>query len=62
MSSMGIMTENELARFIQFYQRITEDSIRTLPAKIDYLFELDEDRTISRYIKAESLRGNNPNV
>lgn len=62
MSSMGIMTENELARFIQFYQRITEDSIRTLPAMIDYLFELDEDRTISRYIKAESLRGNNPNV
>mgnify|MGYP001822923029 CR=1 FL=1 len=50
-TASGCMTENELARFIQFYQRLTEDLIRTLPSKVDYLIELDRDRTIKKLIR-----------
>jgi D-glycerate 3-kinase len=41
-----IMDEQQLARFIQFYQRITEQTLKHLPAKVHYLFELDSDRQI----------------
>lgn len=41
-----IMDEKQLARFIQFYQRITEQTLIQLPAKVHYLFELDSHRQI----------------
>jgi mannosyl-3-phosphoglycerate phosphatase family protein len=41
-----IMDEKQLARFIQFYQRITEQTLKHLPAKVHYLFELDSHRQI----------------
>jgi D-glycerate 3-kinase len=41
-----IMDEKQLARFIQFYQRITEQTLKNLPAKVHYLFELDNHRQI----------------
>jgi D-glycerate 3-kinase len=41
-----IMDEQQLARFIQFYQRITEQTLKHMPAKVHYLFELDNDRQI----------------
>lgn len=41
-----IMDEQQLARFIQFYQRITEQTLKHLPSKVHYLFELDSDRQI----------------
>lgn len=44
------MTETELARFIQFYQRITEDLIRLFPSKVDYLIELDKERVINKIV------------
>jgi hypothetical protein len=40
------MNEQELKRFIQHYQRITEQLLETLPDKVDYLFELDDKRKI----------------
>jgi len=40
------MSAASLSRFIQHYQRITEHLLKTLPAKADTLFELDEDRKI----------------
>lgn len=42
----GLMSEAEVLRFIQHYQRITEHNLEILPEKIDYLLELDEQRNI----------------
>jgi len=41
-----IMDEAAVARFIQFYQRVTEHTLKTLPEKVHYLYELDEHRQI----------------
>lgn len=40
------MSDQEIAFFIQHYQRITETILQTLPSKVDYLFELNTDRDI----------------
>jgi len=42
----SVMSDEEVARFITFYQRITETLLDTLPAKVNYLFELDENRQV----------------
>lgn len=39
-----IMSDDEVLRFIQHYQRLTTHNLNTLPAKADVLFELDETR------------------
>jgi D-glycerate 3-kinase len=41
-----VMDEQGVRRFIQYYQRITEHLLKTLPDQVDYLFELDENRKI----------------
>jgi len=41
-----LMNEPELQRFIQHYQRITERLLETLPEKVNFLFELDENRKV----------------
>ncbi len=41
-----VMSPEQVGRFIQFYQRITEHTLNILPAKANYLFELDEQRQI----------------
>jgi len=43
---VGVMSDEQVARFIQFYQRITEQCLATLPAAVDYLYTLDEQREI----------------
>jgi D-glycerate 3-kinase len=52
-----IMDDATLERFIKHYQRITEHTLKTLPAKVDYLFELDNERRILRCVehKADTL-------
>lgn len=40
------MSDELIRRFILFYQRFTEHMLETLPAKVNYLFELDEQRQI----------------
>ncbi len=42
----GLMSDSEIARFIQHYQRITEYNLAVLPPLVDYLFSLDEQRKI----------------
>ena len=44
--SKGIMNEEQVARFIQFYQRLTELGLRQLPANVDHLLMLDEERRV----------------
>ena len=43
----GIMSPDDIARFIQFYQRLTEWGLHALPERVDVLYRLDEDRAIS---------------
>ena len=44
-SAKGIMSDAEVARFIQFYERITKDNIRHLPNVADAVIELDVDHS-----------------
>ena len=41
-----VMDESGVKRFIQYYQRITEHLLNSLPDKVDILFELDQERKI----------------
>lgn len=43
------MNEAQIQRFIQHFQRITEEVLRELPSRVDHLFELDQQRRISNY-------------
>ncbi|NDV92895.1 kinase [Alteromonas sp. 345S023] len=45
--SSGIMSETQIATFIQHYQRLTEHALATLPATCDTVFSLNEDRVIT---------------
>lgn len=42
----GIMTPQGIARFVQFFQRITEYALETLPGQVDHLYRLDKQRQI----------------
>lgn len=42
----GLMDEQQIQRFISFYQRLTEHCLGTLPDKCDWVFELDNQRKI----------------
>jgi D-glycerate 3-kinase len=41
-----VMTPQQVSRFIKFYQRITQHTLQTLPARVDHLFELNTERQI----------------
>ncbi|MGV6807501.1 MAG: hypothetical protein ACWA5K_06330 [bacterium] len=41
------MSEDDIARFIKFYQRITEHSLKVLPERVDFLYRLNEQRQIT---------------
>ena len=43
----GIMNEQQIQRFIQHYQRLTEHALATLPNSCDHVFELNCDRAIT---------------
>lgn len=43
----AVMTDQQVERFIQHYQRLTEHGLTQLPAQADLVFQLDENRTIS---------------
>jgi D-glycerate 3-kinase len=42
----GIMDEQQIQRFIQHYQRLTEHALKTLPKICDHVFELNSARAI----------------
>ncbi len=45
-ANSGIMSANEIKRFIQHYQRLTDQSLVTLGETCDVVFELDKHRKI----------------
>jgi len=51
----GIMSPEELARFIEHYQRLTTHTLRTLPQQVNFLFELDAERNIRAASKPRDL-------
>jgi len=51
----GVMSDLEIARFIKFYQRLTEHCLARLPARVNHLYRLDELRSIKSYSAAPGL-------
>ena len=49
----AVMTDAQVARFIQHYQRLTVNCLQLMPAAVDYLFTLDDERKVI----ASRLRG-----
>jgi D-glycerate 3-kinase len=43
------MNDEQIQRFIQHFQRITEEILRELPSRADHLFTLDRQRRIGNY-------------
>ena len=52
--SPGIMDEEQLARFIQHYERLTRHCLEYLPVKADVLFDLDTDHRIAGVYRREN--------
>lgn len=48
-SATALMSPEDIARFIQHYQRITEHTLKTLPGAVHFLFELDGNREIKHF-------------
>jgi len=46
-SDSRIMSAADIARFIQFYQRLTEWALATLPHRMHWLYRLDRDRRVT---------------
>ena len=52
----AIMSSAQVARFIQFYQRITEHCLEALPRCVNHLFRLNSERRIESYLAAPGRR------
>ena len=50
-----VMTPEQIARFIQHYQRLTEHALSTLPQEVNYLFKLDEQRQIHEAMQPQPV-------
>lgn len=44
-----IMGESDVRHFIDYFQRITEHCLTSMPKAVDHLYHLDDNRTITRY-------------
>jgi len=52
----ALMNSEQLLRFIQHYERITVDCLARLPEKVDFLYNLDEDRNVSEVAYSDRIR------
>jgi len=55
-AGQGVMGAEQVARFIQFYQRLTQHCLEHLPDRVNHLFQLDEGRLILSYAHAPGAR------
>jgi D-glycerate 3-kinase len=55
-SGSAIMSADEVRRFIQHYQRLTEHCLATLPRRVNHLFTLDGERRITSYMAAPGVK------
>ena len=51
----GLMDDQQLQRFIQHYQRVTENILDTLPDQVHFLYSLDENRKITSLTTPNSI-------
>jgi D-glycerate 3-kinase len=51
-ASVSTMSDQEIRRFIQNFQRITEHCLEEMPTRVDHLFQLNAARQIVDYRKA----------
>lgn len=47
LGSPGLMNREQIARFIQFYERLTRANLATLPNRADIVIQLDESHSVS---------------
>ena len=45
----GLMSEQQILRFIQYFQRITGHSLQEMPRRAQHLYQLDQQRNIINY-------------
>tara|TARA_R110002167_G_scaffold73942_13_gene207266 strand:- start:14174 stop:15088 length:915 start_codon:yes stop_codon:yes gene_type:complete len=57
MAHSNVMNAAQIERFIQFYQRLTEHGLTTLPTRCNEVFELDSNRKIIKHHLATQLTG-----
>lgn len=50
----GIMSASQVARFIQFYERITRHCLEQLPPRVHDFYQLDEERQVTSHRHRES--------
>ncbi|TDF34980.1 HAD-IIB family hydrolase [Alteromonadaceae bacterium M269] len=53
----GIMSPEQIKRFIQYYERLTKHSLKTVPSRCNDLFELDAKRAIVKHTQKPSNSG-----
>lgn len=49
-----IMDENDVRHFVNYFQRITEHCLTAMPGGMDHLYQLNENRAITRYDQLNS--------
>lgn len=54
-TGVGIMTEQQIVRFISYFQRVTENILKEMPNRADHLFKLGISREITQYSRPASL-------
>ncbi len=52
-ASVSTMSDQEIRRFIQNFQRITEHCLEEMPTRVDHLFQLNAARQIVDYLKPQ---------
>lgn len=52
----GVMDDQQIARFVSHYQRLTERCLQRLPTKVNHLFRLDDQREIHAYITTPGVQ------
>ena len=62
LASKKIMSEDGVSKFIMFYQRITEHVLQTLPGKMDFIFELDSVRKITKLTQRQDRSNMQPDT
>ena len=45
----GVMSEQQILRFISYFQRVTENILKEMPNRADHLFKLGLSREITHY-------------
>ena len=54
-TGVGFMTEQQIVRFISYFQRVTENILKEMPNRADHLFKLGISREITQYSRPASL-------